>query len=187
MFTNYGRYDDYGTGIYACDVAAYGDSLVFLANGFDGLHAFVHDRESRAFTPTAKIDEGGEARYVEVGSDGTIFLANYDEGLIAYSYGPATSIEPQKAELAAGYALSANFPNPFNPETHFYFTLPQREHVLIQVYTMLGEKVRLLLNQSMAAGTHRVTFHAGELPSGIYFYRIRAGEFSSVKKMILLR
>jgi hypothetical protein len=85
------------------------------------------------------------------------------------------------------FALLQNYPNPFNPSTKITFTLPKPEHSTLAVYNTLGQRVATLLNTKMTAGSHDVTFDASALPSGIYFYRIQAGEFSQVRKMMLLR
>jgi len=83
--------------------------------------------------------------------------------------------------------LFQNYPNPFNPSTHITFTIPEHKHVTLEVYNPLGQKIETLLNKSMVAGNHQIEFKADNLPSGIYFYRIEAGEFQQVKKMVLLK
>jgi hypothetical protein len=90
-------------------------------------------------------------------------------------------------DIPNAYYLSQNYPNPFNPSTKISFTLPKPEHVTFAVYNTLGQKVATLLNRKINAGSHDVQFEASTLPSGIYFYRMQAGEFSQVRKMVLLR
>ncbi len=85
------------------------------------------------------------------------------------------------------FTLKQNYPNPFNPSTTIEFTLPQSNFVSLKIYTILGEEVAQLINSEIGAGTHQVQFDASNLTSGIYFYRISAGQFVSVKKMILLK
>jgi hypothetical protein len=85
------------------------------------------------------------------------------------------------------YRLAQNHPNPFNPLTTIEFDLPNASHVRIEVYNTTGQKVSTLLNKNMPAGGHRVEFDAQNFPSGIYLYRIEAGQFQAVKKMILLK
>ena len=85
------------------------------------------------------------------------------------------------------FNLSQNYPNPFNPSTKIKFALPKPENVKIDVYNTLGQKIETLLNQQMKAGHHEVEFNAQNLSSGLYYYRIEAGEFQDVKKMILLK
>ena len=83
--------------------------------------------------------------------------------------------------------LYQNYPNPFNPSTQIIFSLPESEHVFLEVYNTLGQNIRTLINRHMPAGSHNVMFNANTLPSGIYYYRIHAGKYTRVKKMLLLR
>jgi hypothetical protein len=80
-----------------------------------------------------------------------------------------------------------NYPNPFNPETTIRFTLPEKSKVRLTVYSITGEYVVTLVNSVMNEGHHQVTFDASKLASGIYLYRIQAGEFTQVRKMMLLK
>lgn len=85
------------------------------------------------------------------------------------------------------FYLFQNYPNPFNPSTQIIFDLAQAEIVTIEIFNNLGQKVATVLNNFMPAGNHHVEFHAETLPSGTYFYKIKAGTFQDVKKMILLK
>jgi hypothetical protein len=85
------------------------------------------------------------------------------------------------------YSLSQNYPNPFNPLTTISFGLPEASHVRLAVYDLLGRQVALLVNGQREAGMHEASFDASQLASGLYIYRIEAGEFISVKKMILMK
>jgi CubicO group peptidase (beta-lactamase class C family) len=125
---------------------------------------------------------------------GTIVLVNgvNDDGMvdISYelmSYGIITDIEKEITNFPKNIFLSQNYPNPFNPSTTIEFALPRYENVKIEVYNTLGQRVEILLNQHMRTGHHEVEFNAQNLSSGIYFYRIEAGEFQDVKKMVLLK
>jgi len=85
------------------------------------------------------------------------------------------------------YTLAQNYPNPFNPLTTMSFGLPQAGQVKLTVYDLLGRQVALLVNGHRDAGLHEVTWDAGSLASGVYLYRIEAGDFTSVKKMVLMK
>ncbi len=98
-----------------------------------------------------------------------------------------TNISEESLNIPKEFTLSQNYPNPFNPSTKIEFTLPKPEEVKIKLYNTLGQRVEILLNQHMKAGYHEIEFFARNLSSGIYFYRIEAGEFQDVKKMILLK
>jgi len=84
------------------------------------------------------------------------------------------------------FSLKQNYPNPFNPSTKIKYTLPKSEKVKIEIFNLLGQKINTLLNKQMPSGSHEVEFIAKDLPSGVYLYRIEAGEYQEVKKMILL-
>ncbi len=85
------------------------------------------------------------------------------------------------------FSLNQNYPNPFNPSTTISFALPKRADVKLTVYNSIGEKVAELINQNMSAGYHNINFDASSLSSGLYLYRISAGNFVDVKKMLLLK
>jgi hypothetical protein len=85
------------------------------------------------------------------------------------------------------YALQQNYPNPFNPTTKIAFSLPSQLKVELVVYNILGQKVATLVDETLKAGGHEVPFDASRLASGMYLYRITAGQFTSVKKMMLLK
>lgn len=85
------------------------------------------------------------------------------------------------------YAIRQNYPNPFNPGTTIQYELPRASHVSITVYDMLGRQVSLLLNERRDAGIHEVKFDGSAFASGVYLYRIQAGEFTQTKKLIMLK
>lgn len=92
------------------------------------------------------------------------------------------------------FYLSQNYPNPFNPTTIIEFNIPFPElgqakfpHTSLIVYDILGKEVKTLLNKPMQPGRHKIEFNAGNLATGVYFYRVKAGEFTDVKKMILIK
>ncbi len=87
----------------------------------------------------------------------------------------------------SAYALDQNFPNPFNPSTTINFSLGQVSNVKLKVYNLLGQEVMTLIDSRMNPGSHSVVFDAGKLSSGVYFYRLEAGTFKSVKKMLLIK
>jgi hypothetical protein len=85
------------------------------------------------------------------------------------------------------YALHQNFPNPYNPVTAITYSLSVKSYVELVVYNTLGENITQLVNEEKEAGNYEVSFSATNLPSGIYFYRLQAGDFTETKKMVLLR
>jgi N-acetylneuraminic acid mutarotase len=91
------------------------------------------------------------------------------------------------SEVPFSYSLSQNYPNPFNPSTKINFSLPKSGMVELRVYDVLGREVALLINGITQAGNHSVDFNASELSSGVYFYTLRAGDFTATKKMLLIK
>jgi hypothetical protein len=89
--------------------------------------------------------------------------------------------------LPSRYALHQNYPNPFNPVTVIRFDLPEPAYVLLRVYNMLGGEVATLVDGDQGAGFREVEFGTAGLPSGVYWYRLSAGSYSSIKKMMVLK
>jgi hypothetical protein len=91
------------------------------------------------------------------------------------------------AELPRSFALDQNYPNPFNPQTTIEFSLPVAGAVRLDVFNVLGQQVRTLVDEQMEAGEHSVQFDASRMPSGVYFYRIQAGAETRTRQMTLLK
>jgi endo-1,4-beta-xylanase len=89
--------------------------------------------------------------------------------------------------LPSTYTLAQNRPNPFNPSTIISYQLPMTAYVELNIYNLLGKKIATLVAEKQQAGRHQVEFNALTLPSGVYLYRIQAGRYQEVKKMVLLR
>ena len=89
--------------------------------------------------------------------------------------------------LPSGFLLMQNHPNPYNPSTTIQFTLPHESHVTLKVYNLLGQEVQTLVNDTRTAGTYNVSFDAGKLSSGVYFYTLRADRFIETKKMAVIK
>ena len=85
------------------------------------------------------------------------------------------------------FILKQNYPNPFNPSTQIEFSIPGPLHVKLEIFNMLGERMDVLVSQSMSAGEHSIEWNAEEVPSGIYMYRLTAGDRIESRKMVLLR
>ena len=85
------------------------------------------------------------------------------------------------------FQLSQNYPNPFNPSTKIKYSIPRTANVVIKVFDILGKEIETLVNEEKTAGTYELTWTIANQPSGVYFYRIQAGDFIQTKKMILLK
>jgi hypothetical protein len=89
--------------------------------------------------------------------------------------------------LPSEFRLEANYPNPFNPSTSIRYALPQAAPVTLSVFDTLGRRVAVLIDSSQQAGWHNFTFDAGTLSSGMYFYRLDAGDVQLTRSMFLLK
>jgi hypothetical protein len=103
---------------------------------------------------------------------------------------PTTSVE-QTSGVARSYELGQNYPNPFNPTTQITYTIEKAGHVSLRVYDVIGREVAVLVSADQMPGSYTATFNtrdiAGMMASGVYFYRLEAGTFSSIRKMLLLK
>lgn len=99
----------------------------------------------------------------------------------------STSIDENLSTLPVEYALNQNYPNPFNPTTTIRYQLPQAGQVTLVVYNVLGQQVAKLVDGQISAGVHTVAFDATRLASGVYLYRLQAGNYVEVRKMLLIK
>ena len=96
-------------------------------------------------------------------------------------------VEPVNRNIPSKFALLQNYPNPFNPVTTIKYSLPKTGDIHISVYNLLGEEIVRLLNEVQKAGDHQITWDASNFASGIYFYRLQAGDYVQTRKMVLLK
>lgn len=111
-----------------------------------------------------------------------------ESGALAEADNSGNITEEYTEVIPAEYSISQNFPNPFNPTTNIKFDIPvNASDVKLIVYDLTGRTVATLVNESLNAGRYEVTFNGADLSSGMYFYKITAGSFSVVRKMILIK
>lgn len=121
------------------------------------------------------IDDGGSSGY----GDGVDTLMNQ---WVTVTGGTAVD---NAANVVKNFKLAQNFPNPFNPTTNIGFEIPENSFVTLSVFDMMGREVMQLVNGYREAGSYNVTFDGTDLASGIYFYKLQAGNFSRTMKMVL--
>jgi hypothetical protein len=102
-------------------------------------------------------------------------------------HGTTVALSGVGSNLPESYGLSQNYPNPFNPSTTISFDLPEANHVRLDIFNVLGQKVETLVDQNMPAGTHEVEWYSTNAASGVYFYRLEAGTYQQTKKMMYLK
>ena len=103
-----------------------------------------------------------------------------------------TAPDPNKVEqnidmIPLDFSLYQNFPNPFNPSTKIKYSIPQTSNVLIKVFDILGNEIESLVKEEKQTGTYEITWYSEGLPSGVYFYQLKAGDFVETKKMVLMK
>ncbi len=123
------------------------------------------------------------------GTSGTYIVA---DAIRLVSYDPATTVEEENNPIPEEFFLEQNYPNPFNPVTKIKYSIPQAgtRHALsvqLKIYDVLGNEIATLVNEIKSAGIYEVNFNADKLSSGVYYYKLTAGNFTQAKKMILLR
>ena len=101
-----------------------------------------------------------------------------------YKYSEAINVS---INIPSRFSLIQNYPNPFNPSTTISFSIPEQTKVQLNIYNVLGQKISQLVNEVLDAGIYNVKWNAGDRSSGIYFYELKTGSFSSIKKMILTK
>ena len=99
----------------------------------------------------------------------------------------ALAVDDLLSQIPTEYSLLQNFPNPFNPSTTIAFDLPSSAHVRLRIFDLLGREVASLVNEELSAGKHQAQWNASKMSSGVYFYRIEAGQFVAVRKLVLLK
>ncbi len=138
------------------------------------------------------IDEGPIVLMIENYRTQSIwkrFMLNPDiqRGLQRAGFTPITRVEEKSTDMPSTLTLWQNYPNPFNAATLIRFTLPKRTAVRLTVFDVIGQEVVILLHEELESGLHAVLFEARELPSGVYFYVLTDGEFTQVRKAVLIK
>jgi len=106
--------------------------------------------------------------------------------------GEGTDVDGERVSLPSEFILNQNYPNPFNPGTNIEYQLPEAAYVSIEVFNILGQKVKTLVSEQKEAGYHQARWDGEsdsgrDVPSGVYFYRMNAGSFSQTMKMVMLK
>jgi hypothetical protein len=141
---------------------------------------------------TKTFGEAGLTSSVQT-TDGGYIITGYTEGpgfpdVLLIKVAPdITSIDENPHASINDYQLQQNYPNPFNPTTTISFDLPRASNVLLQVYNIRGQLIETLVNEHKNVGTHSVLWNAKGISSGVYFYKLSSGEYTAIKKCLILR
>lgn len=158
---------------------------VYADHGFGTMWALSYDGESEPVNEelidsdlrisSFGVDEGGEIYFLDYSTTGSI-----------YTFGSVTSAGNEE-QVPSEFTLHQNYPNPFNNETTISFSIPEPEHVTISIYNLIGQKIGTITDTNYDRGEHSVTWGGEGLSSGVYFYRMEAGEYIEIKRMVLLQ
>lgn len=116
----------------------------------------------------------------------TLYLAA-SNGIYKSTISSLTAVHNSTSELPGNFSLYQNYPNPFNPSTKIKFDIPKSGFVTLTVYDATGRQVAQLVNENLSPGSYSAEFRADGLTSGIYFYKLITGEYSTTRKMVLVK
>jgi len=187
--------------VYAVDVDGDGDIDVLSASGLGDRIAWYENDGNENFTPhtiTTNADIAWSVYAIDVDGDGDIDVLSAswrDHKLAWYENTSVVGVESISNDIPDEFRLSQNYPNPFNPSTTIRFSMPEESFVTIKVFNTLGEEITTLINENIIAGNYEIEFDASKLPSGIYIYRLQAGDpstssgqsFVETQKMVLIK
>jgi hypothetical protein len=157
------------------------------------------DLEAGSGTVANLIFEVNDASVEEINVEAITLEDPYHDLLFVYHDGKeirtekpdidnvTVSLSDASGAMPDEFYLAQNYPNPFNPTTTFEFALPTAQHVTLNIYNVLGQNVSTLVDETMNAGVHQVTWDATDVSSGVYFYRLTANDNTETRKMMLLK
>lgn len=155
-----------------------------LLNGGSGVYYSTNEGTSWTASNTGLASPLG-LRGFAFDNNSFAYIYTYEEGL--YKSDNVTSLQTNQNVIPERYSLAQNYPNPFNPSTQITFDIPLRSNVSLIVYNGLGQEVARLVKGETEAGSYTYNFDASGYSSGIYFYRLEAGEFSETKRMVFIK
>ena len=117
----------------------------------------------------------------------TVHAGKVDTVNVTLAAGVSVGVQKEQRESPHTFSLEQNYPNPFNPQTNFRFSIAELRFVSIRIYDVLGRQVSSLVNNIMEPGMYSVSWNASGIASGVYYYRLSAGEFSETKKLIIAK
>ena len=155
------------------------NSYQTISNSFIAGHGTTIEPHSYSFVDNTASPGQWYYRLKQIDFDGTV---HFSDGV---QVDVVTGVTEKP--LPKVFALDQNYPNPFNPSTKIEYAVPKSSHVLLEVYNVIGQKVATLVDEAKSAGYYSTSFDASRFASGLYFYSMKAGEVSFLKKMMLVK
>ncbi len=177
FWTTISEINNYGFEVQKSQEAA--ANFQTILNSFIPGHGTTNEPQQYSYIDQTATSGRWYYRLKQIDLDGT---EHFSEPIIVVS---PTSVKER--EMPTAYGLDQNYPNPFNPTTTIEFALPKESHVKLEVYNVLGQRVATLVNEVRPVGYYAERFNASGLASGFYIYRISAGDFVKVRKLVLMK
>ncbi len=155
------------------------NSYQTISNSFIAGHGTTIEPHSYSFVDNTASPGQWYYRLRQIDFDGTV---HFSDGV---QVDVVTGVTEKP--LPKVFALDQNYPNPFNPSTKIEYAVPKESHVLLEVYNVIGQKVATLVDEAKSAGYYSASFDASRFASGLYFYSMKAGNVSFLKKMMLVK
>jgi hypothetical protein len=163
-------------------------SLVFYEN--TGSLAFPAWQQNNDIFPGIKVPQSSTPAFGDLDGDGRkdLVIGEYSGNFSFYkNLLPITSVNSGSGIVPQTYSLEQNFPNPFNPVTTIRFSIPTAGIVTLSIHDILGKEIAVLLNDVVERGNHSMRWNASGVPSGVYYYTLRTDQFSTSKKLVLVK
>jgi hypothetical protein len=162
---------NYGFNVERTNVSKQNSQSIWQKIGFIGGHGNSNSPNNYSFIDNKPLSGKSQYRLKQIDKDG------------AFQYSKTIEV----GSVILKYDLAQNYPNPFNPSTLITYSIPKSSMVILKIYNVLGKQITTLVNEYQEAGIYKVNFDAGGLSNGVYFYKIQAGNFVEIKKMLLLK
>jgi hypothetical protein len=164
-----------------------GSGIAWLSDGVD-LFPYRSNDNGSSWVPQSAYPVLGTLSHISLADTGNGWIVTSLGEVLGYHPSGTTGVRPLPQPSVPGrYVLEQNYPNPFNPSTKIQFSIVHRQLTIVKVFDVLGREVATLVNELKEPGTYTVQFNASSLASGVYFYRLQAGNFVQTKKLLLLR
>ncbi len=172
------------------DSASWDVNVIFDVWEYSGIDPAATPTLSPRFfygSPGGDMDGDGKDEYVFVNYSADFSIWSDDVYLWVIEIDQTVGVDEDSNLNPDIFTLQQNYPNPFNPSTTIKYHIPDNEFVTLKVYDVLGNEISTLVNETKSAGNYEVSFNAENLSSGVYFYKLTAGNLSEIKKMMLVR